>query len=184
MFYKALQNCPWAKVSSPGVVSGFSGTFPPGLMWSVPWARPLRASRAPCSLRGLFPVWGRSWFPAVAKAQPRPRACGDPRSTLPAAPGSGDAQRADGWGLPCQQLPAQLEERPRACAPWGSLRCPELGREGGRGRLLTGVTPAQALYMDAVEYFPDEMQEVVDLMTEKELRVRLPLEELELLLED
>lgn len=38
--------------------------------------------------------------------------------------------------------------------------------------------------MDAVEYFPDEMQEVVDLMTEKELRVRLPLEELELLLED
>ena len=38
--------------------------------------------------------------------------------------------------------------------------------------------------MDAVEYFPNEMQEVVDLMTEKELRVRLPLEELELLLED
>lgn len=38
--------------------------------------------------------------------------------------------------------------------------------------------------MDAIEYFPDEMQEVVDLMTEKELRVRLPLEELELLLED
>lgn len=75
-------------------------------------------------------------------------------------------------------------KRGRACAPWGSLRCPELGLEGGGGRPLTGVTPAQALYMDAVEYFPDEMQEVVDLMTEKELRVRLPLEELELLLED
>ncbi|XP_023620886.1 protein NRDE2 homolog isoform X2 [Myotis lucifugus] len=43
---------------------------------------------------------------------------------------------------------------------------------------------AKALYMDAVEYFPDEMQEILDLMTEKELRVRLPLEELELLLED
>lgn len=42
---------------------------------------------------------------------------------------------------------------------------------------------AKALYLDAVEYFPDELQEVVDLMTEKELRVRLPLEELELLLE-
>ncbi|KAI4568516.1 hypothetical protein MJT46_008314 [Ovis ammon polii x Ovis aries] len=42
---------------------------------------------------------------------------------------------------------------------------------------------AKALYLDAVEYFPDEVQEVVDLMTEKELRVRLPLEELELLLE-
>lgn len=38
--------------------------------------------------------------------------------------------------------------------------------------------------MDAVEYFPDEMQEVLDLMTEKELRVRLPVEELDLLLED
>ncbi|XDB54076.1 hypothetical protein AB1E18_007547 [Capra hircus] len=42
---------------------------------------------------------------------------------------------------------------------------------------------AKALYLDAVQYFPDEVQEVVDLMTEKELRVRLPLEELELLLE-
>ncbi|XP_047397664.1 nuclear exosome regulator NRDE2 isoform X1 [Sciurus carolinensis] len=43
---------------------------------------------------------------------------------------------------------------------------------------------AKVLYLDAVEYFPDELQEVLDLMTEKELRVRLPLEELELLLED
>uniref|UniRef100_A0A8D1CIP1 Protein NRDE2 homolog n=1 Tax=Sus scrofa TaxID=9823 RepID=A0A8D1CIP1_PIG len=43
---------------------------------------------------------------------------------------------------------------------------------------------AKVLYMDAVEHFPDEMQEILDLMTEKELRVRLPLEELELLLED
>ncbi|XP_012579936.1 PREDICTED: protein NRDE2 homolog isoform X2 [Condylura cristata] len=43
---------------------------------------------------------------------------------------------------------------------------------------------AKVLYMDAVEHFPDEMQEILDLMTEKELRVRLPVEELELLLED
>jgi hypothetical protein len=42
----------------------------------------------------------------------------------------------------------------------------------------------QVLYMDAMEYFPDELQEILDVMTEKELRVRLPLEELELLLED
>lgn len=35
-----------------------------------------------------------------------------------------------------------------------------------------------------MEHFPEEMQEVLDLMTEKELRVRLPLEELALLLED
>lgn len=38
--------------------------------------------------------------------------------------------------------------------------------------------------MDAMEYFPDELQEILDVMTEKELRVHLPLEELELLLED
>lgn len=43
---------------------------------------------------------------------------------------------------------------------------------------------AKVLYMDAVEYFPEELQEILDVMTEKELRVRLPLEELELLLED
>lgn len=40
------------------------------------------------------------------------------------------------------------------------------------------------LYLDAVQHFPEEMQEILDLMTEKELRVRLPMEELELLLED
>ncbi|XP_014446884.1 protein NRDE2 homolog [Tupaia chinensis] len=43
---------------------------------------------------------------------------------------------------------------------------------------------AKVLYLDAVQYFPDAMQEILDLMTEKELRVRLPLEELDLLLED
>ncbi|XP_005285443.3 nuclear exosome regulator NRDE2 isoform X1 [Chrysemys picta bellii] len=43
---------------------------------------------------------------------------------------------------------------------------------------------AKVLYMDAIEYFPDQLQETLDLMTEKELRVRVPIEELELLLED
>lgn len=41
----------------------------------------------------------------------------------------------------------------------------------------------EVLYMDAVEYFPDHLQETLDLMTEKELRVRVPMEELDLLLE-
>jgi len=41
----------------------------------------------------------------------------------------------------------------------------------------------QVLYLDAVEYFPDHLQETLDLMTEKELRVRVPMEELDLLLE-
>lgn len=38
--------------------------------------------------------------------------------------------------------------------------------------------------MDAVQLFPDQLQEFVDLMTEKEIRLRLPLEELDILLED
>ncbi|KAG8449057.1 hypothetical protein GDO86_015928 [Hymenochirus boettgeri] len=42
---------------------------------------------------------------------------------------------------------------------------------------------AKGLYMDAIEYFPDQLQEIIDLMTEKELRVRIPIEELDLLLE-
>lgn len=41
----------------------------------------------------------------------------------------------------------------------------------------------QVLYMDAIEYFPEDLQETLDLMTEKELRVRVPMEELDLLLE-
>ncbi|XP_075386898.1 nuclear exosome regulator NRDE2 [Tenrec ecaudatus] len=60
-------------------------------------------------------------------------------------------------------------------------------RERSKGvfyKALQNCPWAKVLYMDALEYFPDEMQEILDLMTEKELRVRLPLEELELLLED
>uniref|UniRef100_A0A3B3I8A8 NRDE-2, necessary for RNA interference, domain containing n=1 Tax=Oryzias latipes TaxID=8090 RepID=A0A3B3I8A8_ORYLA len=40
------------------------------------------------------------------------------------------------------------------------------------------------LYMDAVQLFPEHLQEFIDLMMEKELRLRLPLEELDILLED
>ena len=36
--------------------------------------------------------------------------------------------------------------------------------------------------MDAIRYLPDMLQEITDLMTEKELRLRTPLEELDLLL--
>lgn len=42
----------------------------------------------------------------------------------------------------------------------------------------------QGLYMDGVQLFPEHLQEFADLMTEKELRLRLPLEELDILLED
>lgn len=38
--------------------------------------------------------------------------------------------------------------------------------------------------MDAVQLFPERMQEFVDVMTEKELRLRLPVEELDILLEE
>ncbi|KAM8920996.1 nuclear exosome regulator NRDE2 [Pelodytes ibericus] len=60
-------------------------------------------------------------------------------------------------------------------------------RDRGRGLFYKAIQNcpwSKVLYLDAVEYFPDQLQEIVDLMTEKELRVRLPLEELDLLLED
>ncbi len=38
--------------------------------------------------------------------------------------------------------------------------------------------------MDCMHYFPDSLQEVCDLMVEKELRLRTPLEELDLLYEN
>lgn len=38
--------------------------------------------------------------------------------------------------------------------------------------------------MDAVRLFPEHMQEYLDLLTEKELRLRLPMEEMDILLED
>ena len=37
--------------------------------------------------------------------------------------------------------------------------------------------------MDAISYFPGELQSIVDLMEEKEIHVRVPLEELQLLME-
>ena len=41
----------------------------------------------------------------------------------------------------------------------------------------------QVLYLDGVEQFGEEqLQELVDLMTEKEIRLQIPLEEVELLL--
>jgi len=42
---------------------------------------------------------------------------------------------------------------------------------------------SKAIYLDGVAYFPELLQEVNDLMAEKQLLVRLPLEELDVLLE-
>ena len=42
----------------------------------------------------------------------------------------------------------------------------------------------QVLYMDEIQYLPDELQDIVDLMTEKEIRLHVPLEEVELLLQE
>ena len=38
------------------------------------------------------------------------------------------------------------------------------------------------MYLDTAAYVPDMLQEISDLMTEKELRLRTPLEELDLLI--
>ncbi|XP_040917321.1 nuclear exosome regulator NRDE2 [Toxotes jaculatrix] len=51
-------------------------------------------------------------------------------------------------------------------------------------KALQNIPWAKGLYMDGVQLFPERLQEFADLMTEKELRLRLPLEELDILLED
>ena len=38
--------------------------------------------------------------------------------------------------------------------------------------------------MDALRHFPQELEDIMDLMTEKGLRVRTPLEEIQVLLEE
>ena len=50
--------------------------------------------------------------------------------------------------------------------------------------LITAVNSLQVLYMDAVQHIPDDIQDIVDLMTEKEIRLHAPLEEIELLLQE
>ncbi|XP_028677156.2 nuclear exosome regulator NRDE2 [Erpetoichthys calabaricus] len=60
-------------------------------------------------------------------------------------------------------------------------------KERSRGvfyRALQSCPWTKALYLDAIEYFPDHFNEVIDLIVEKELRLRIPLEEVDLLLED
>lgn len=49
-------------------------------------------------------------------------------------------------------------------------------------RALQQCPWAKTIYLDCVRYVPEMLQEVNDLMTEKELRIRTPLEELSLLL--
>lgn len=51
-------------------------------------------------------------------------------------------------------------------------------------RLQISVNSLQVLYMDAVQRMPDDIQDIVDLMTEKEIRLHAPLEEIELLLQE
>ncbi|XP_006823850.2 nuclear exosome regulator NRDE2-like [Saccoglossus kowalevskii] len=41
---------------------------------------------------------------------------------------------------------------------------------------------SKALYMDAILYFPDDLLHILDIMMEKEIRIRAPLEEIEMLL--
>lgn len=49
---------------------------------------------------------------------------------------------------------------------------------------LTNLVLLQCLYMDYVGHFPSQLQEVCDLLVEKEIRLRLPLEELDILTPD
>ena len=50
--------------------------------------------------------------------------------------------------------------------------------------LLTERFFLQELYLEGIHMFPDQLQEMVDMMTEKELRVQIPVEELDILMSD
>ncbi|XP_054153011.1 nuclear exosome regulator NRDE2-like [Oppia nitens] len=49
-------------------------------------------------------------------------------------------------------------------------------------RALQTCSYSKILYMDGIQYFGSQLQELVDIMTEKELRIRSPLEEIDLLM--
>ncbi|KAG9268986.1 hypothetical protein AMEX_G18027 [Astyanax mexicanus] len=111
-------------------------------------------------------------------------------------------------GLPADALPVipetGLSNRIRslfevAVATEEGAHCPLLWRmymnfmvcngdtERGRGifyKALQNVPWAKCVYMDAVRLFPDRVQEFLDLLVEKELRLRAPMEEVEILLEE
>nr|XP_029531606.1 protein NRDE2 homolog isoform X2 [Oncorhynchus nerka] len=114
-------------------------------------------------------------------------------------------QRSDCCGDTVSSLPENgLSNRIRslfenAIATEHGVHCPLLWRmymnflvsegkvEKGRGifyKALQDVPWAKGLYMDAVQLFPEHVQEFLDLMTEKELRLRVPMEEVDILLED
>uniref|UniRef100_A0A672P4J7 NRDE-2, necessary for RNA interference, domain containing n=1 Tax=Sinocyclocheilus grahami TaxID=75366 RepID=A0A672P4J7_SINGR len=51
-------------------------------------------------------------------------------------------------------------------------------------KALQAVPWGQGLYMDTVQLFPERVQEFLDLMSEEELCLRVPMEEVDILLED
>ncbi|KAK9959847.1 hypothetical protein ABG768_009947 [Culter alburnus] len=111
--------------------------------------------------------------------------------------------RLSGEALPTLQLNG-LSNRIRslfetATATEHGAHCPLLWRmylnfmvcdgnaERGSGifyKALQDVPWVKGLYMDAVQLFPERVEEFLDLMTEKELRLRVPMEEVDILLED
>nr|XP_023684514.1 protein NRDE2 homolog [Paramormyrops kingsleyae] len=114
-------------------------------------------------------------------------------------------QKSDLYGDVQATLPESgLKHRIRAlfesaAASEHGARCPLLWKmylhflvseremERGRGifyKALQYVPWVKSLYMDAVLLFPDNVQEFLDLMQEKELRLRVPMEEVDILLED
>ncbi|RXG61097.1 Protein NRDE2-like protein [Armadillidium vulgare] len=51
-------------------------------------------------------------------------------------------------------------------------------------RALHSCPFAKCLYLDCISFLPEKMDEIFRMMTEKGIRIRLPLEELDLLLEE
>uniref|UniRef100_A0A673NBG6 Protein NRDE2 homolog n=1 Tax=Sinocyclocheilus rhinocerous TaxID=307959 RepID=A0A673NBG6_9TELE len=128
----------------------------------------------------------RRFFHSVAKKTDRKKQSRLPGEALPTLPNNGLSNR-----IRCLFENATATEH--------GTHCPLLWRmylnfmvcdgnaERGSGifyKALQAVPWVKGLYMDAVQLFPERVQEFLDLMTEKELRLRVPMEEVDILLED
>ncbi|XP_019642715.1 PREDICTED: LOW QUALITY PROTEIN: protein NRDE2 homolog [Branchiostoma belcheri] len=157
VFYRALQNCPWAKVLYMDAVQWFPGDLQDVLDIMV--EKEIRV-RAPLEEVEL-----------LMEEQPPPtgvthcvRSLLETGVRSPAARGCVLMWR---WFMAFEMRQGNTKQAKAVFY-----------------RALQNCPWAKVLYMDAVQWFPGDLQDVLDIMVEKEIRVRAPLEEVELLMEE
>ncbi|XP_041928788.1 nuclear exosome regulator NRDE2 isoform X1 [Alosa sapidissima] len=131
----------------------------------------------------LFAVWAEQGRKELLDSVQRSGGIGD---TLPTIPENGLSNRIRSLF----EAATATEEGAQCPLLWRmylKFMASEGNKERAKGifyKALQNIPWAKGLYMDAVLLFPDAVTEFLDLMTEKELRLRAPMEEVEILLED